>query len=1113
MKNKLLVIGFLAITSMTHSQGNDPMFQSFQKPPQSAKPRVWWHWMNGNITKEGIQKDLLWMHQIGIGGFQNFDAAMLTPQIVPNRLTYMTPTWKEAFKYATKLADSLHLEMAIAGSPGWSETGGPWVKPEDGMKKPVWSEIRVMGGQQNIVLPKPYDIAGPFQNIPKQADFGASAPDAAHLAHFYKDVAVIAFKLPAADKTAKELGAIVTASGGAFSLDQLTDGDLNNGVLLPRDDAKGFAWILFSFPESTTIKGITMVGGGNPGVFGQGASTNDARVLESSNDGIHFNKVITIEVGSLLQTTISFPAVNAKYFRVKVNNPPPTANAFAGLMGGNLEFKPSPGTLIQEIVLHPADRLHMFEEKAAFTTVMDLENKRTRDAADVINQNEIIDLSDKMDAQGRIQWTVPAGNWKIMRFGYSLMGIENHPASPEATGFEVDKMDPGAINRYFTNYLDQYKNATGGLMGAKGGLQYMVTDSYEAGAQNWTASLPMEFQKRRGYSLLPWLPTITGHIIKSAEATEAFLFDFRKTIGELTVEHHYDDLTTILAKYGMKRYTESHEDERRIIADGMEVKRKASIPMAAMWTPNLFINGNNQHKYTADIRESASVAHIYGQNIVAAESFTALGIPEVAWSYSPENLKSTADLEFAHGLNRFVIHCSPHQPLDDKIPGLGLGPFGQWFTRHETWSQQAKYWIDYLARSSYLLQQGKFVADIAVYYGEDNNITSLYRFHGPAVPEGFNYDFVNADIVLHELKPEQKMLRTKTGMQYKVLFLDTNAKQMSLDVLRKIKSFVDAGVVIVGVQPIRPTGLNDDKNTFTELVQSIWSSKNKNVLVGKTLEEVMASLNIQADVLYTKDKPNTVIYSVHRKTNDRDIYWVNNRTKEVINPTMTFRVSGKVPELWFAETGKSEPLSYTIENGVTKVQLHMEAEDALFIVFKNPAIKKTVTYNPPIVKTLATIEGAWELAFQEKRGAPAKTTLPTLASWTTNEDKGIQYFSGTATYLKTIQVDAAWLASKEEIWLHLGDVKNIAEVFINEKAIGTLWKAPFRINISNAVHAGENKIEIKVTNLWVNRLIGDAQPDVKEKITYTTMPFYSAKSKLLPAGLLGPVTIQSLKRN
>ncbi len=1112
MKKKPLIVllSFVILTIHLNSQTHfDPIKAGFINPPDAAKPRVWWHWMNGNITKDGIKKDLLWMHKSGIGGFQNFDAAMMTPQIVEKRLVYMTPEWKDAFKYTTRLADSLKLEMAIAGSPGWSETGGPWVKKEDGMKKPVWSELRVTAGQKNIVFPKPYDISGPFQNIPKQADFGAETPSEDQLNHFYKDVAVIAFKVPSADKSLKALGAIVNASGGTFTLDQLTDGDLNNGILLPRDDVKGYAWISFSFPRPTTIKGITMVGGGNPGVFGNGADKNDARVLESSEDGVNFQKVITIEVGSLLQTTISFPSVTAKYFRIKVNNPPPSGNLFAGLMGGNPDFKPTPGTLIQEIQLHPSERLHMFEEKAAFSTVMDLEKKRTLTAVDVINTNDIIDLTSKMDAQGRVNWTVPAGEWKMMRFGYSLMGIENHPASPEATGLEVDKMDPAAINRYFTNYLDQYKSATAGLMGAKGGLQYMVTDSYEAGAQNWTANLPAEFQKRRGYSLIPWLPTLAGNIIKSADATEAFLFDYRKTIGELTVEYHYDGLTTILAKYGMKRYTESHEDERRIIADGMEVKRKAAIPMAAMWTANPYMNGNNQHKYTVDIRESASVAHIYGQNIVAAESFTALGLPNAAWSYSPRNLKSTADLEFANGLNRFVIHCSTHQPLDDKFPGLGLGPFGQWFNRNETWADNANVWTSYLARSSYLLQQGKFVADVAVYYGEDNNITSLYRFHAPAMAKGFNYDFVNADILLHELNFNNGKYTTKTGMQYKVLFLDTNAKQMSIDVLKKLKSFSDAGGIIAGVQPERTTGLNDSKEVFSSLVHQIWGTNRKNVMAGKSLDEVLLNLDMAKDFDYNEQNAN-LLY-VHRRLKDKEIYWVNNREDKSTNIEASFRVTGKEVEIWHAETGKIEKASYRMDGKQTKVNLELTPNDAVFVVFDKPTNTKAYTKATSTETKLIELNGKWEVSFQKDRGAPASVQMETLESLSENENPGVKYFSGTATYMQYFNVSQDILNSNNSFSIDLGDAREIAEVIVNGQSLGVVWKTPYKVDLKNTLRAGNNKIEVKVTNLWVNRLIGDQQPNVEKKITYTTMPFYQANAPLLSSGLLGPVVLNAIK--
>lgn len=1098
----------VAAFSQATTASNDPLYKDFLKPPNAAQPRVWWHWMNGNITKDGIRKDLEWMHRVGIGGFQNFDAALATPQIVEKRLTYMTPEWKDAFRFTTKLADSLHLEMAIAGSPGWSESGGPWVKPEDGMKKIVWTETRVKPGASHITVPKPAAVTGPFQNISLQPGFGES-PDDLKQHDFYKDIAIVAYKLPEADKSLSDLGAVVTSSGGNFSLAQLTDGDLGTTILLPRDSSTGFGWIRFAFPQPQTIKAVTMVGGGNPGVFGMGADPRDSRKLEASDDGVNYKLVCIITPGAILEQTIAVPATTAKYFRVTVKNPAKPVNMGAAFGIGGADPKDPGGTVIAEIVLHTADRINMFEEKDAFAPVGDLDKKTTTTANDIVATSDIIDLTNKLNADGTLNWTVPAGEWKIVRFGYSLLGINNHPASPEATGLEVDKLDPVAIKNYFDNYLDQYKDATGGLMGTKGGLQFMVTDSWEAGAQNWTANLPAEFQKRRGYSVIPWLPVLTGQVVKSAQASEQFLFDFRHTLSEMVSDYHYDGLTKILAAHGMKRYSESHEDGRALIADGMEVKRTAAIPMAALWTPNPYMNQNDQTKYTADIRESASVAHIYGQNLVAAESLTALGIGGVAWSYDPENLKPSVDLELANGLNRFVIHCSPHQPVDDKIPGLGLGPFGQWYTRHETWAEQAVAWNAYLSRSSYMLQQGKFVADIVYYYGEDNNITNLYRFGLPAIPEGYNFDFINADALINVLSVKDGKLVTPSGMSYRVLVLDSNATKMSLPVLRKINSLVKAGATVAGVKPTATASLADDQNEFNKLVNETWSSSNAKVSEGKPLRDV---LNIAPDFAYTKPSGSTKLLYVHRKTNDRDIYWVDSRTNDVQDLEATFRMDGKVPELWFAETGKTEPLSYSNANAVTKVKLHMEPNDAFFIVFKDKATKATVELPTVKIKELATISGPWDVAFQEHRGAPASIQLQSLASFTENADAGVKYFSGTATYTKTINASADWLNKGEELWLNLGDVKNLAEVIVNGKSLGILWKKPFRINVTDALKAGDNKVEIKVTDLWVNRLIGDLQPGVTNKITYTTMPFYQANSKLQPAGLLGPVQVISLKR-
>lgn len=1112
MKKLLAFSAAISLTVATFSQTNsslkDSVYKSFVAPPNSAQPRVWWHWMNGNITKDGIRKDLEWMHRVGIGGFQNFDAALATPQIVEKRLTYMTPEWKDAFRFTTKLADSLHLEMAIAGSPGWSESGGPWVKPEDGMKKIVWTETRVKAGASNITVPRPSGVTGPFQNIVMQPGFGESPEDMKqHI--FYKDIAVVAYKLPEADKSLTDLAVVVTSSGGNFALSQLTDGDVGTSHLLPRDTVSGFGWIQFAFPQAQVIKAITMVGGGNPGVFGMGADAKDSRKLEASDDGINYKFVCIIPPGAVLEQTIAIPATTAKYFRVTVKNPPKPVNMGAAFGLGGGDPKDPGGTSIAEIVLHTADRINMFEEKDAFAPVGNLNTKMTKGTNDVVATNDIIDLTGKLNEDGVLNWTAPAGEWKVVRFGYSLMGINNHPASPEATGLEVDKLDPVAITNYFNNYLDQYKDATGGLMGSKGGLQFMVTDSWEAGAQNWTANLPAAFQQRRGYSIIPWLPVLTGQIIKSAEESEQFLFDFRKTLSDMVSEYHYDGLTKILAAHGMKRYTESHEDGRALIADGMEVKRTAAIPMAALWTPNAFINQNDQTKHTVDIRESASVAHIYGQNLVAAESLTALGIGGTAWAYHPENLKPSVDLELANGLNRFVIHCSPHQPVDDKIPGLGLGPFGQWYTRHETWAEQAIAWNAYISRSSYMLQQGKFVADIVYYYGEDNNITSLFGKKPPAIPEGFNYDFINADALINVLKVKDGKLITASGMSYCVLVLDSNATRMSLPVLRKINALVKAGATVTGVKPTTALGWADATDEFNKLVNDTWSPSNAKVTEEKSLSNV---LNIAPDFTYTKPQASTKILYVHRKTNDRDIYWVNSRTSDVQDLEATFRVEGKIPELWFAETGKTEPLSYSVANGATKVKLHMEPNDAFFIVFKDKATKTVVELPALKVKELATISGEWDIDFQKSRGAPASIKVNELTSFTKNADAGVKYFSGTATYTKTITAPVDWFKKDEELWINLGEVKNLAEVIVNGKSLGILWKKPFRVNITTALKPGENTVLVKVTNLWVNRLIGDAQPNVTNKITYTTMPFYQANSPLQPSGLLGPVQIISVVR-
>ena len=1091
---------------------DDTLERGFQSPPQEARPRVWWHWMNGNITKEGIKADLEWMKRIGIGGVQNFDASLMTPAVVEKRLVFMTPEWKDAFRSAVSLADQLGLEFAIAGSPGWSESGGPWVAPARAMKKLVWTETQVEGGRPFTgALPGPPSNAGPFRNAPRPGGFLAAAPKTPP---FYADAAVVAFRTLAGEFPMAQMKPFVSIRGARVDAAALWDGDLTTAVDVPAGPSGQVGALDIDLGEPRVIRGFTLAQGGGGGLMAAFMSTtDDGPELRASDDGQLFRPVVRMPRGRLPQYTASFTPVQARYFRLSFPAPsgPSGPEAELGNLIPGLRLKPPTSYPVTELALYTAPRVHRFEDKAGFAPTPGLGALGTPAVApaDATPSDGVIDLTARMRPDGTLDWTPPPGRWTVLRMGYSLTGATNSPASPEATGLEVDKLSAAAVKEYFTKYLDLYRDASGGLIGNRG-LRFIVTDSWEAGTQNWTDDMIGEFARRRGYDLRPWLPALAGHIVGSAAASDAFLWDFRATIAELTVANHYDQLTALLRARGMKRYSEAHEDRRAFITDGMEVKRTAGVPMSAMWTGRGGPLGVPP-QFAADVRESASVAHIYGQNVVAAESLTAAG---GAYSYSPETLKATADAELSQGVNRFVIHTSVHQPLSDRKPGLGLGPFGQWFTRHETWAEQAGPWVTYLARSSYLLQQGRFVADVLYYYGDDSNITALFGEKGPDIPAGYDFDYANSDVILNRLTVSNGSLTTATGMRYRVLALDRNAERMTVPVLRKLRDLVNAGAVVVGPKPAGSPRMVDDELEVQHIADALWGPTPGvrpvgagRIYAGMSVAEALAGEKVPADFEHSKPHADTALLFVHRALPGGHLYWVNNRQKQAESVEATFRVTGKAPELWHPDTGIIEPAAYRVEGGRTIVPIALEPEDAVFVVFRKNATAKTRTIPARAEAVVTTVEGPWSIAFQPDRGAPASSTFPALTSWSEHKDAGIKYFSGSATYSKSIEVPADWFAGHAELWLSLGDVKNIAEVSVNGKRLATLWKAPFRVNVTGALRPGANSLQVTVTNLWVNRIVGDQQPGVTKKYTYTVMPFYRADSPLLPSGLLGPVRV------
>ena len=1047
--------------------------EGFVHPPQSARPQVWWHWMNGNISLEGIRKDLCWMQAAGLSGFHLFDAGLEVPQVVPERVAFLSPAWKEAFRLSMELADSLGLTATVASSPGWSATGAPWVPAEESMKTLNWKSLDVEGRRRfRGPLPEPDSVAGKYLSHV----LNRTMPERYR---FYKDLYVYAVKIPDVDRPMEELGVRLSSSDGS-DLRALQDGNLmSRCTVMP--DSSGKAWVLFTFPERQTVQSV-MQG------FDDDWRDRSGYRWEYSDDGIRFQTLLErCPATNIPFLTFAVPKTTARYFRVS------PCEAGAALT-------------MNELRLYPVVRVNMDTEKAGFFTDATLRDGFPTPATqDAVPLREVLDITSHY-RNGRLCWKVPPGRWRIYRIGYTLRGRRNGPASPEATGLEVDKLDPQAILRYYRNYLDSLHAAGGGSAGRM--PTSLMLDSYEAGCQTWTPEMPQEFERRRGYSMMPWLPALFGQVLESAGATDLFLQDWRQTIGEMLAEYHYEAVDTLLARYGMSRYTEAHEGGRHFLADGMDVRRHAAVPMAAFW-----LDGDHGilPVHEADIREAASVAHIYGQQLCAAESFTTdgCGILEdgrpKAWSFHPGSLKPYADAAMACGVNRFVLHCSPHQPSDSLVPGLTLGRFGQWFGRHETWAAEAKGWTDYLARSGALLSQGRFVADIALFYGETNNPTARFRQERAAVPEGYAFDFVNKSVLSDLLQPMDGMLATATGMRYRALLVDTSVRYCSLPVLRQLARFADAGVLLAARPPEGCVNLHGDRATFDSLVAAIWHAGRNNVVPPESLAAALEQRGCPKDVLPLSDSMEGFRF-VHRQLEEGELYWVTNSCPQEREVEVSFRVSGRKPVVLHAETGLTEEVSYTIRNGRTSVRLNFAPDDALFVWFGEPAEQDSVALPPVTFYPLCRLHGPWQVAFQPRRGAPDTALFDTLISFSRSSLPGIRYFSGTALYTQSFVWDSAGVDA-DALFLDLGEVRHLARVFLNGTDLGLVWKSPYRLPLDGCLRNGVNRLEVRVTNTWANRMVGDMQPDMPEKVTWTSYPYFRSNTPLDEAGLLGPVRI------
>ncbi len=1042
------------------------------------------------------------MDRVGIAGFQLSDVSFGMGQKVDEKIHFGSEEWLDAVHHAASEADRLGLEMSMFSSAGWSLTGGPWVEPGQAMKKLVWSEMQIKGPLNfNEKLPDPPSGNGPIRDLYYGGSRRGGTPDPT----LYQDNLVLAFPTPEDELESLDNLPAISTKDGIVDGTALLDGNLGTDFkIVPNQDGSP---ILLEYTFDKPFKAQALTVAARAGI--------PVGKLLYSEDGINFSTLVSLPGiqnyrGGKVRT-FAFSEVEVRYYRLELSGAPPRPAQFID--------QPPPSRIdtmtLAEVVLHSGARMNRWEDKAGFYLMNDYSSVRSLPvpASGSIPQDEILDLTDLMDSDGNLDWDAPVGNWTILRMGYSLTGAKNRPAVAAGLGYEVDKLNEDHTRAYIEDYLRPVKNKLGPLFGKS--LQYILMDSWEAGVQNWTDDMIDEFTLRRSYHPRPYLPVLSGYVVQDAEVSERFLWDFRRTLADMFAENHYGTITDYLHEEGLGTYAEASGVSLEILEDALLCKKYVDIPMGEFWVNDL----HPTPEYHVDVRGAASASHVYGKNLVAAESFTG-GNYE-----SPQTLKRIADYWFTQGVNRLVFHTSAHQPNED-LPGNVM--VGTHLHRNITWAEEAAPLMDYLTRNSYMLQQGLFVADLA--YLLDEGAPSTMPFWGagplPKPPAGYDYDYVNKDVLLTRMSVDETgRIILPDGMSYAALVLPVSTR-MTQPVLRRIHEMVDKGATVIGPRVSGSPSLEDYPDgdiEIQQLAEDLWAdldgiTRTRNyygqgtVVWGESLENVLGRNGLSPDVEFGKALDEE-FYWIHRRTEDMDIYFLSSQNAWDTDVEFRFRQTNKDVEFWFPDKGIIQPAPYVLEDEHTRVPLSFPAYGSVFVVFKNAATSPERSFATITETELALVEGPWELNFEEGLGAPETIILPELISWTDHSDEGVKYYSGSCRYVNTIKVPGSWLKSENEIFIDLGMVKDIASVSLNGEEIDLVWKAPHRVNLGQHLKKGDNKLEITVTNQWSNRLLGDSQAEEGEKILDFNVRVMFDRPGLKPSGLMGPVKIISKQIN
>lgn len=1103
---------------------------------ENAKPWVLWYWVKAGVSKAGITADLEAMKANGIGGaylvtIQGADPAPLyNPPAVQ-----LTPEWWQMVEFAMSEAKRLSLKLGMHISDGFALAGGPWITPELSMQKIVWSTLTISKTSGKVILPQPESKE-----------------------NYYKDIAVYAYPSPVGTgSSTRTITPKVTASNGADASGLVKPGNKQSfGSNQP-------CYIQYEFEKAFTCRSISIKVGGNN-------YQAQRLAIKVSNDGKTYRSIGRLEAprhgwqDTDEDVTHSIVPTTAKFFRFiydKKGSEPGAEDLDAA------KWKPSLKLLNLELFAEA--KINQFEGKNGSVWRVSKRSTSREIAKDLcVPLNKLINLTGKLNADGTLNWTPPAGNWTILRVGHTSTGHTNATGGG-GKGLECDKFNPEAAKLQIKNWYGEALKHAGPEI-AKKVLSVFYMDSWECGSQNWSPVFKAEFQKRRGYDLTPYLPIMTGLPIENAAISENFLYDVRKTIAELIVDKFYKTLAAFAREQGLMFTAESVAPT--MMSDGLLHYKTVDVPMGEFWL------NSPTHDKPNDMLDAISAAHIYGKNIIQAEAFTTV---RMDWNESPANMKTLLDRNYALGVNELVYHVFTHNPWIDRKPGMTLDGVGLYFQRDQTWWKQGKAWVDYATRSQNLLQQGKPVVDIAVFTGEelprrsvlpDRLVQTLPGIFGKEVLEaeqkrlanvdeplrqipagvthsanmadpenwvnplrGYAYDSFNPD-VLSTATVKNGNVVFASSATYKVLVftgklsLNPNYQYISYETAKKLADLIKQGAkVIVGEQPTQQSGIKQVNTVeFNKVIEEIWGGRfnakttNTGSILVKQLglgsvykapyyPEDFSALGVERDLVVTERSTYAkYIAFTHRSSSNKDIYFIANQldTTRILN--FSFSITNRIPVIYDASSNDTIKVnSWVNSNGRTTLKLKLEPNQSLFILFEEPtkATPSNSGNNWKDFRVAQDLSKDWQAKFDTRYGGPLKPVVfNELQDWTKHTDTLVKYYSGTAVYSKKFNYENN---IEGKIWIDLGSFSSIASVKLNGIDCGTLWTAPHRLEVSKALRKGENQITIEITNTWVNRLIGDSKLPVDKRITNTTAPFRLAGKPLYPAGLIGPVTIQS----